>query len=255
MKIGKLSFLWHTPIYTYTLLHCVFTTEDFWTLLWHKVVFINWLLFGFELCCAKLLQLCLTLCDPMEPTRLLCPWDSPGKNTGGGCHALLQRIFPTQGSSCLGAQRSGLRFLENSSHSIACMFPRLRTCKISVSWLVRILPLPDTAALGKSPGVPRVLAVPRTALGTWDPAPAWGCHGFPREPWAARQQVGPRSGTWELEAYTQMEHDELQRPKSHLSQPALLLRRQWASHSTVTVQCHHLSWHHLCTENDYSTEN
>ena len=31
------------------------------------------------------------------PTRLLCPWDSPGKNTGVGCHALLQRIFPTQG--------------------------------------------------------------------------------------------------------------------------------------------------------------
>ena len=31
------------------------------------------------------------------PTRLLCPWNSPGKNTEVGCHALLQRIFPTQG--------------------------------------------------------------------------------------------------------------------------------------------------------------
>ena len=31
------------------------------------------------------------------PARLLCPWDSPGKNTGVGCHALLYRIFPTQG--------------------------------------------------------------------------------------------------------------------------------------------------------------
>ena len=30
--------------------------------------------------------------------RLLCPWDSPGKNTRVGCHALLQGIFPTQGS-------------------------------------------------------------------------------------------------------------------------------------------------------------
>ena len=28
---------------------------------------------------------------------LLCPWDSPGKDTGEGCHALLQGIFPTQG--------------------------------------------------------------------------------------------------------------------------------------------------------------
>ena len=26
-------------------------------------------------------------------TRLLCPWDSPGKNTGVGCHFLLQGIF------------------------------------------------------------------------------------------------------------------------------------------------------------------
>ena len=35
---------------------------------------------------------CPTLCDPMD-----CPWNSPGKNTGVGCHALLQGIFPTQG--------------------------------------------------------------------------------------------------------------------------------------------------------------
>ena len=27
-----------------------------------------------------------------QPTRLLCPWDSPGKNTGVGCHILLQRM-------------------------------------------------------------------------------------------------------------------------------------------------------------------
>ena len=43
---------------------------------------------------AKSLQSCPTLCDPtvwtMQPTRLCCPWDSPGKNTGVGCHFLLQ---------------------------------------------------------------------------------------------------------------------------------------------------------------------
>ena len=32
------------------------------------------------------------------PVRLLCLWDSPGQNTGVGCCALLQGIFPTQGS-------------------------------------------------------------------------------------------------------------------------------------------------------------
>ena len=41
---------------------------------------------------AKLLQLCQTLCDPIDPTRLRHPWDSPGKNTGLVCHFLLQRI-------------------------------------------------------------------------------------------------------------------------------------------------------------------
>ena len=32
----------------------------------------------------------------LQPTRLFCPQNSPGKNTGMGCHALLQRFFPTQ---------------------------------------------------------------------------------------------------------------------------------------------------------------
>ena len=35
----------------------------------------------------------------LYPTRLLCPWNSPGKKTGVGCHALLQGIFLTQGSN------------------------------------------------------------------------------------------------------------------------------------------------------------
>ena len=33
--------------------------------------------------------------DGLEPTGLLCPWNSSGKNTVVGCHSLLQRIFPT----------------------------------------------------------------------------------------------------------------------------------------------------------------
>ena len=35
----------------------------------------------------------------LKPARLLCPWDSPGKNTGVVSHFLLQGIFPTQGSN------------------------------------------------------------------------------------------------------------------------------------------------------------
>ena len=33
----------------------------------------------------------------LGPTRLLCSWNSPGKNTGVGCHSLLQGIFLTPG--------------------------------------------------------------------------------------------------------------------------------------------------------------
>ena len=41
---------------------------------------------------AKSLQSCPTLCDPIDgsPPGSAHPWDSPGKNTGVGCHFLLQ---------------------------------------------------------------------------------------------------------------------------------------------------------------------
>ena len=93
-------------------------------------------IFFLKLCESEVAQLCLTLCYPMDcslpgssvhgifqaivlqwiaiscpillgrhelqPTRLLCPSDFPGKNTEVGCHFFLQGIFPTQESnSCL----------------------------------------------------------------------------------------------------------------------------------------------------------
>ena len=52
----------------------------------------------YSLCVLSHLQSCLTLRPyELQPARLLCPWDSPGKNTGLGSHSLLQGIFPTQG--------------------------------------------------------------------------------------------------------------------------------------------------------------
>ena len=56
---------------------------------------------------------------PWTPARPLCPWDSPGKNTGVGCHALLQGIFLTQGSNpCL------LCLLQWEAGSLPLMPPR-----------------------------------------------------------------------------------------------------------------------------------
>ena len=46
-----------------------------------------------HLTAAESLQSCLTVQRRRsQPTRLPCPWDSPGKNTGVGCHCLLQCI-------------------------------------------------------------------------------------------------------------------------------------------------------------------
>ena len=52
-------------------------------------VFIN----AYVTTATKSLQLCLTLCNPMDCSLPgFRPWDSPGKNTGVGCHFLLQSM-------------------------------------------------------------------------------------------------------------------------------------------------------------------
>ena len=51
----------------------------------------------------------------LQPTRLLCPWNFLGKNTGTGCHFLHQRIFPTQGLNL-----DLLRLLHWQGDSLSC---------------------------------------------------------------------------------------------------------------------------------------
>ena len=62
-----------------------------------QIKFITFSFFrGQLLCvCAESLQSCLTFCDPMDRqlARFLCPWNSPGKNTGMGYHTLFLGIF------------------------------------------------------------------------------------------------------------------------------------------------------------------
>ena len=54
---------------------------------------------------ARILQMhvCSASLRPLglSPARLLCPWDSPGKNTGVGCHFLFQEIFVTWDQTCV----------------------------------------------------------------------------------------------------------------------------------------------------------
>ena len=95
---------------------------------------------------AKLLQSCPTLCDPMTAAHQAPrPWDSPGKNTGVGCHVLLQCMKVKSESevtqSCLTLSRPhGLqptRLLHpwdfpGKSTGVGC-FCLLRRCDITLS--------------------------------------------------------------------------------------------------------------------------
>ena len=53
----------------------------------------------FACCCCLIAMSCLTPLQPhgLKPARFLCPWDSPGRNTGECYHFLLQGVVPTQG--------------------------------------------------------------------------------------------------------------------------------------------------------------
>ena len=50
-----------------------------------------------KLRCMRVHAQSLQSCPTLRDSRLLCPWASPGKNIGVGCHFLLQGTFPTQG--------------------------------------------------------------------------------------------------------------------------------------------------------------
>ena len=73
-----------------------FGTMELWSCLekWQKIVEHN----GEWKKESEVAQSCLTLWDHgLQPTRLLRPWNFPGKSTRVGCHCFLQGIFPTQG--------------------------------------------------------------------------------------------------------------------------------------------------------------
>ena len=94
----------------------------------------------------SLMCVCLVTSNSLQPhglcpTRLLCPWDSPGKITAVGCHFLLQGIFPTQGSNpcllhllCWQAHSVPLWYLGSPFYSlISYLF-----CKV-IKWTLKLL--------------------------------------------------------------------------------------------------------------------
>ena len=104
---------------------------------------------------AKSLQSCPTLCDPIDgsPQRLPRPWDSPGKNTGVGCHFLLQcmkvRSESEVAQSCLTLSNPMDCSLPGSSiHGIfqarvlewdAIAFSIISACKMAIFLILSLL--------------------------------------------------------------------------------------------------------------------
>ena len=76
----------------------------------------------------------------LQSTRLLCPWDYPGKNTGMGCHFLLQGIFPTQGLNRSILQRQVISLSSshvgspNSLHLFSSVQPLSRVQLFATPW-------------------------------------------------------------------------------------------------------------------------
>ena len=106
-------------------------------------------------------SVCLTLSPRgLQPARLLCPRDSPGKNTGVGCHFLLRGTFPTQGwNPCLlhwqvdSLPLSHLESTKYNSEVPTCFHQALRASLVAQK--VKNLPTvqeDSIAGSGRSPG-------------------------------------------------------------------------------------------------------
>ena len=66
---------------------------------------------------SEVAQLCPTLSDPMywQPSRLLHPWDFPGKSTGVGCHWNgLLCLLPKLAKYCLFGQKKHISVIKNA---------------------------------------------------------------------------------------------------------------------------------------------
>ena len=84
------------PLVGLTVAHCICEDVEDGHALWLP----SCVLIIKALCSCSVPQSCLTLRPRgLQPTRLLCLWGFLGKNTGVGCHFLLQGIFSTQGSN------------------------------------------------------------------------------------------------------------------------------------------------------------
>ena len=131
----------------------------------------------------------------LQLARLLCPWNFPGKNTGGGCNFLLQGIFTTQGSNpCLlhllrwQADSLPLHHLGNPVNPLVGVMTNLDSILKS-----RDITLPTKAHLVRAMVFPLVMygceswTVKKAEHRRTDAFELWCWRRFLRVPWTARR--------------------------------------------------------------------
>ena len=113
-------------------------------------------------CCCLVTKSCLTLSRPhgLQPTRLLCPQNSPGKNTGVGCCLLFQGIFLTQGlnPSLLQWQSDSLPLCHQKSPNAVSHLVKLETTATFLSMDVSYAHTGSQKASGPSFVAPGITA-------------------------------------------------------------------------------------------------
>ena len=121
-----------TPwVYAYVQSHQIAFTKHmqvFW-------VFVVVVILVYKLdCCCLVAKSCPTLLRPrgLQPARLLRPQDFPGKNTGVGCHFLLQGNFLTQGSN-LGFPHCRQMLYHLSHRGICPSLPMVNLAPVNIS--------------------------------------------------------------------------------------------------------------------------
>ena len=111
--------------------------------------------------CCLVVESYVTLLWPcrLQPTRLLCPWDSPSKNNGGGCYFLLQGIFQTQGSKLSLLFPGGFFAIEPPGKPMECRVLGLSVVSDSL-WPRGLCSLPGSSVRGIfQAGLPERVAI------------------------------------------------------------------------------------------------
>ena len=99
---------------------------------------------------------------PHGPTRLLCSWDSPSKNSGVACHSLLQGIFLTQGA-CLPAK--SLQSHPTLCDPMDCSSPGFSVHGILQARILEWVPMPSSR--GSSQPMDQALVCYVSCIGRW----------------------------------------------------------------------------------------